>query len=243
VAHLRAWRTKWTVDAAHARRSFQERTKNFFHYCHTNGWIATNPTLQLSSIPVAVAENIRAFEGDEYEKVLAAIDKTVMTDANKARIRALMQLQRWSGLSLVDAVTLSKDELQKQNGVYRVVCERQKTGQPINNVIPVWLAEELLKVKNGNPKFFFWTGNTTPEDAPSYFHKLYRRVFKVAGVNASSHDFRHTYAIDLLTKGVDIRAVSKALGHSSVTITEKYYSRWCKSQQANLDKALLSALE
>jgi integrase len=42
---------------------------------------------------------------------------------------------------------------------------------------------------------------------------------------------------------VDIRTVSKALGHSSVTITEKYYSRWCKSQQANLDKALLSALE
>jgi hypothetical protein len=28
-----------------------------------------------------------------------------MTDVNKARIKALMQLQRWSGLSLVDAAT------------------------------------------------------------------------------------------------------------------------------------------
>jgi hypothetical protein len=28
-----------------------------------------------------------------------------MTPVNKARIKALMQLQRWSGLSLVDAVS------------------------------------------------------------------------------------------------------------------------------------------
>ena len=165
-----------------------------------------------------------------------------MTDTNKARIRALVQLQRWSGLSLVDAVCLSKDELKQVGDIFRVVLDRQKTGTHINNVIPAWLGQELLKVKNGNPEYFFWTGLTTPEDAPSYFHKLYRKVFKAAGVEGSSHHFRHTYAIELLKAGIDIRTVQKALGHSSLGTTEKYYSRWNLAQQDLMDASLQGAL-
>jgi integrase len=53
------------------------------------------------------------------------------------------------------------------------------------------LGRLLLKVKNGNPKYFFASGNTLPEDAPLYFQKLYRKVFKKAGVGHTSHDLRH----------------------------------------------------
>jgi site-specific recombinase XerD len=55
------------------------------------------------------------------------------------------------------------------------------------------------------------------------------------------HMLRH-YAVELLKAGVDVRAVSKALGHSSVTITERYYSRWCQGQQVRLDETLVAAL-
>ena len=44
-----------------------------------------------------------------------------------------------------------------------------------------------------------------------------------------------------LKAGVDIRKVSKALGHSSVTITERYYAKWNKAQQDILDGDLASA--
>ena len=174
--------------------------------------------------------------------VIRSIDETQMTPANKARIKALMQLQRWSGLSLVDAVCLSKDELRQEGNTFRVVTDRQKTGTLINNVIPAWLAKELLQTKNGNLVSFFWSGTTTPEDAPSYFQKLYRKVFMAAGIEGSSHDFRHTYAVELLKSGVDIRTVSKALGHSSVTVTERFYSKWCVRQQNNLDNTSRMAL-
>lgn len=242
VAQLRKWKTAWTVDTAHARSSFQARVKNFFSFCHSNGMIETNPAAKLDGIHVVADESVRALETKEYEKVLAAISETTMTDTNKARIRALVQLQRWSGLSLVDAVCLSKDELKQVGDIFRVVLDRQKTGTHINNVIPAWLGQELLEVKNGNPKYFFWTGLTTPEDAPSYFHKLYRKVFKAAGVKGSSHHFRHTYAIELLKAGVDIRTVQKALGHSSLGTTEKYYSRWNLAQQDLMDASLQGAL-
>jgi site-specific recombinase XerD len=249
LATLTMWQSQWTLKAPQARRSRQEKVRNFFKYCLANGMIATNPAIpdHWKSVKIKVGDQyIRAFEPSEYEQILSSIESTKMTDANKRRIRALMQLQRWSGLSLVDAVCLSKDELKleggRKGGTFRVILDRQKTGTLINNWIPFWLGEELLKVKNGNPEFFFWSGSTTPEDAPSYLQKLYRKVFKAAGIDGSSHDFRHTYAVELLKSGVDIRTVSKALGHSSVTITERYYSRWCTGQQTNLDNTLRSAL-
>lgn len=53
--------------------------------------------------------------------------------------------------------------------------------------------------------------------------------------------FRHTFAVELLKAGVDIRKVSRALGHSSVVITELYYAKWNKAQQDILDTDLARA--
>lgn len=242
LVHLTTWQAQWTLKAPQARRGRQEKVKNFLKYCHASEMISTNPAVQWKGVKVKFSDqNVRALSPQEYKKILLSIEETKMTHTNKARIKALMQLQRWSGLSLVDAVCLSKDELRQEGKTFRVVTDRQKTGTIINNVIPAWLGSELLRAKNGNPEFFFWSGSTTAEDAPSYFQKLYRKVFKAAGVDGSSHDFRHTFAIELLKSGVDIRSVSKALGHSSVAITERFYSRWCKGQQGMLDDVLAGA--
>jgi len=244
LVHLTRWQSQWTVDSAKARRNEQGRVRSFFRFCASCGMIAKNITNKddWETIEVKDDNNVRAFTPEEYKQIIAAIDKANITDENKARVRALMQLQRWSGLSLVDAALLSKEELQHHKGQFRVVLERQKTGTPINNLIPSWLGEELLAVKNGNKKYVFWSGNSLPTNATDGFDKMYRKVFKTAGVEGSSHDFRHTYAIELLLAGVDIRQVSKALGHSSVTITERYYAKWCTAQQEMLDKTLTKAL-
>jgi site-specific recombinase XerD len=249
--HLTTWRGEWKVQAPQAR-SRQEKLRNFFKFCLGSGMIASNPAAQMSAIKVKNdSDAVRVFEPKEYEQVIAATSKTTMTSENAARIKVLMQLQRFSGLSLVDAVCLSKDELQQVGKEFRVSCDRQKTGTHVSNWIPAWLGKELLTVKNGNPKYFFWSGTGTSEDAPSYFQKLYRKVFDASGVGIvaegrkrkfSSHCFRHTYAVELLKSGVDIRTVSKALGHKSLQVTERFYAKWNKSQQDKMDDTLRSAL-
>ena len=62
------------------------------------------------------------------------------------------------------------------------------------------------------------------------------------GFDGASHDFRHTYAVELLKAGVDIRKVSKALGHSSIQTTERYYGKWNKAQQDIMDEEIVKAL-
>ena len=243
LSHLTTWRARWTFESPLAKRNNQERVKSFFKFCSDAGLIASNPAGQLSSIQVKAdeAHNVRPFEPKEYKAIIAAVSKSGLQPRNAARVKACMQLQRWSGLSLVDAVTLQKDQLVQEGKTFRVRTKRQKTGTPINNVIPAWLGKELLTVKNGNLSYFFISGEATPKGAVSTFDKMYRSVFRAAGIEGSSHMFRHTFSVELLKAGVDIRKVSKALGHSSVTITEKYYAKWNKAQQDILDSDLASA--
>lgn len=243
LSHLASWRAAWTFDSPLAKRNNQQRVKSFFKFCYDAGIIPSNPAAQLSTVQVKAdeANSVRPFEPKEYKAVLAAIPKTGLLERNKARVKACMQLQRWSGLSLVDAVCLSKDELQQNGRVFRVCTQRRKTGTHINNVIPTWLGKELLRVKNGNPAHFFVSGEATPKGAVSTMDKMYRSVFKQAGVDGTSHMFRHQFAVELLKAGVDIRKVSRALGHSSVVITERYYAKWNKAQQDILDGDLARA--
>jgi len=45
LAHLTTWQSQWTLKAPQARRSRQEKVRNFFKYCLANGMIATNPAI------------------------------------------------------------------------------------------------------------------------------------------------------------------------------------------------------
>jgi len=240
------WQHTWTLKSPTAKRSRQEKVRNFFRFAVNHEYISRNPisawkSVKLNTNDLHVSED-RIIRPKVYARMMKAVDEVPMTPENRERVKACMRLQREAGLAIVDAVGLSKDELTKETGRFRVKTSRQKTGTSVNNPITEELGRLLLKVKNGNPKYFFASGNTLPEDAPSYFQKLYRKVFKTAGVEHTSHDLRHTYAATFLEAGGDIRLLSKALGHSSITVTEKYYAHFTTKQQDMLDKAAEKAL-
>ena len=59
-----------------------------------------------------------------------------------------------------------------------------------------------------------------------------------AGVkNLRFHDLRHTFATRLVERGVDLITIKELLGHSSVTITERYTHSF-KEQKRNAVRAL-----
>ncbi|MBN1621437.1 MAG: site-specific integrase [Endomicrobiales bacterium] len=60
---------------------------------------------------------------------------------------------------------------------------------------------------------------------PNYVYQRFVKACKKLGIkNMRWHDLRHTFASQLVMKGVNIFQVSRWLGHSSVTTTEKYYA-------------------
>jgi integrase/recombinase XerD len=241
LPHLTEHRTEWNTYYKQplCKRTNQERLRSFFRYCENAGWIVTNPAAKLSPIKIKKDEQVatQPFEPDEIDRILAAIPKCNFTPECARRVRTEILIQRYAGLAIQDAIKIPRTQLSRSGKDYRIIMKRKKTGVGINNVIPGWVGDEILATPNQNPKYFLWSGEGKPKSAVAYFQRLLKKVFTVAGIlDGHSHRFRDTFACELLLAGVDIRKVSKALGHDSIATTERYYGAWCKRHQESLDK-------
>jgi integrase/recombinase XerD len=232
--------------STYTRAKVRERVKSFLRYCYEAQWIARIPTLpkikieEPPTLPLSQAE---------YTRLLAAIETTI-TKERRSQVRALVQLMRWSGLAIRDALTLKRGELQLDNvrKLYRVVTARQKTGTHVSVPIPPAIAKELLTVLNGNPEYVFWSGIGEEESITKSWSKLYLApLFKAAKLTSNgylkSHRLRDTFAVDLLEKGVPLEEVSKLLGHESIKTTERHYAKWVQGRQDRLDSLVTGTWE
>jgi integrase/recombinase XerD len=127
----------------------------------------------------------------------------------------------------------------------RLFLRTAKTGVPVYLPMPPEVMNELNKLPLYGG-YYFWnrTGESKIETATGNARRAFRRIFKAAGVkDTHPRRLRDSFAVGLLQKGVPIETVSILLGHSDIRITQKHYSPWIKSLQANLEKAVESAWE
>ena len=224
--------------STYTRAKVRERVRSFLRYCYEAQWLARIPTLPKMKI---VEPPTLPLSDAEYKRLLAAIGNAVTKD-RRAQVHALIQLMRWSGLAIRDALTLKRTEIieDKVKGIHRIVTARQKTGTHVSVPIPPAVAKELLAVLNGNPEYVFWSGEGEEESITKSWSKLYLApLFEAAKLSSNgylkSHRLRDTFAVDLLEKGVPLEEVSKLLGHESIKTTEMHYSKWMKGRQDRLD--------
>ena len=235
------FRSEWK-DGPRSSAKKLERLRAFFRFAQNRKWVQENPASALKSPKVSLCPTM-PYSREEVVKILAAIE--TYTDEmpstgmeNARRMRALVLLLRYSGMRIGDAVNLSSDRIAGN----RLFLYTQKTGVPVNAVLP----DFVLKALDGSPivnqKFFFWSGVGKLDSAVRSWQTRLRRLFQIAKIrNGHAHRFRDTFAVELLLAGVPIERVSILLGHQSVRITEKHYAPWVRSRQEQLEADLESA--
>jgi len=96
-----------------------------------------------------------------------------------------------------------------------------------------------LKIRNNNKGALF----TTKElDRLTYngLREVVRRLSKKAGLEEPVlHDFRRTFAIECLGKGIDLQTIAKLMGHTSLHVI----SRYLKQSKHDLGSAYKSVLD
>jgi len=163
------------------------------------------------------------------------IDKCLTGTRHELRNRALFYLGLGSGMRISEIIGLEAGDVFANGKAFdRIVLEKHSTKSKRSRTVAVskqavkHVQEYLdhLPVRPGptDPLFPSQTRPRRPMTDTNAITTL-KRMFQSAGVeHASSHSLRRTHANTLRRNGVDLKVIQEQLGHSSLAVTERYFS-------------------
>jgi site-specific recombinase XerD len=266
-AALDAWRGSWAPDAKDesnrlaltTQAALLTRVKAFFRWATAMEYTRRNPALMLKAITPDESQTW-PLTPKQFEALLKAtykFDEGAHKQAAKVgeHLRAIFLVQRWTGLRIGDVLMLPKAALQgnRLTAVIRKKRNRKPTASRIECVLPDHVVQALNSLparKEEHPDYFFWSRTCTER---TNTNKWVRKVDSLneylsfkdeagAPMEFRSHMLRDTFAVEMLLAGVPIEKVSKLLTHESVTMTERYYSKWTTSRKQQLEDEAVAAM-
>jgi integrase len=137
------FRAGWTDSPISALKKL-ERLRSFFRFCVGMKWVEENPVGTLKP-PKFHQKPTLPFTGEEFERVLAAVERYPTKNSfgydNRARLRAFVLLLKYSGLRIRDAVCLRRNRI--VDG--KLMVYTQKTEQPVYVPLPPVVVESFEK--------------------------------------------------------------------------------------------------
>ena len=142
----------------------------------------------------------------------------------KLRDRAILEFLYSTGVRVSELVYLKRQDFINSSQV-KVRGKRKKTrivflGEQAKESMKQYLeCKQQLQIKTNS---IFVNSKGLPITVKGIQYIIRQRAKENGMSNLSPHNFRHTFATDLLNSGADIRAVQEFLGHESVKTTQKY---------------------
>lgn len=148
------------------------------------------------------------------------------------RDAAMFSLGLGCGLRRAEIVSLRLADLDLPRRTLTVVGKGNKERRGWFSVAVKDLLAEWLRLRGttGCPEVFcsVLKGTTIHAErslTPNAFNQMLERRALDAGLKLSPHDLRRTFASRMLDAGADIDTVRLAMGHASITTTQKYDKR------------------
>jgi integrase/recombinase XerD len=221
---LRDFRATWKLSPGTALKHL-ERLRSFFRFCVDSGWIQKNPAKSIKAPKVKIQPRL-PFTEREVQLILNA--------AKTTKERAFLLVLRHTGLRIGDATLLKSSHLQGD----RLYLYTAKSGTPVHIALPPELIKLLRSLETKGGYFFLRGESTNAHTVANLWRNTIKRICKAVQVHPPhAHRFRHTLAVDLLTRGASVEEVAAVLGNSPA-IVAKHYSQWVKARQDRLDSLL-----
>lgn len=178
--------------------------------------------------PKMTSERVRPLAPEEVKVLLNTFDKTSLVDYRNYII-CLLMLD--TGMRVGEVLRLTLDDVDTEKQEIRVKGKGRK-----NRTVYIGqkMRERLLDyIERCRPWIAKRDGTLFPPERRSqehtmrshYLSEIIREKMKQAGMwtpHSSSHRLRHTFAISFLRRGANAFHLQKALGHSTLKMTETY---------------------
>lgn len=154
-------------------------------------------------------------ETTEYltdEQMQKILDLTPVPGSNVDMARDLFIFQMYTGLAYIDTQHFDASQYRNVNGKWKFIGERVKTGVPYVSMLLPPVVAVLEK--------YGW-------NVPKMNNQKYNLMLKAIGMcigieRLHSHMGRHTFGTWMLANGAKIENVSKMMGHTNITQTQRY---------------------
>lgn len=189
--------------------SYMAKLKSFFKYGMEIGKLRRSPFTEIRIR--REKKQIEYLTDEELQKIRTV---ELSTEA-LGRIRDVFMVQCYSGLSFIDLENLKPEDIKQSGDTYYIYKDRQKTKIRYTAVI---IEDGIEILKKYNYKLPIISNQKT--------NSALKAIAREAGVdkNVYTHLGRKTYGHILLKRGIRIEAVAKALGHSEIKTTQRYYA-------------------
>lgn len=185
------------------------RFKRVIMKSYEDGYISADFIQKMKSISITRKNVIikDVLDHDELKSLYA-------TECGNKQIKQAFLFACYTGLGMAELRKLTWSNIQKN----RIKTTRSKNDMPVNNEIPDFVINFLGERGNYNDLIF----NDLPSDTAVW--KTLGNWIKRAKINKhiSFYCARHTFAVNLLLGGANLKTVADCMGHSSTKNTVKY---------------------
>ncbi|MBI2858597.1 MAG: tyrosine-type recombinase/integrase [Chloroflexi bacterium] len=192
--------------------------------------ISSLPPDKVKLIKKAGERSLKVLTLDQLQKLLQAPDGS---DVIGLRDRAILASLFSTGMRIAELVSLNREQLRIMSNTQDIEISIMGKGSHIRTVYFSAGAVEALRLyleaRRDRDKALFIGYRGTKRVAVGRLtarsiENLVKRYCAQTGcpMSTTPHVFRHSFATDLLSKGVDIRVVQEFLGHRNIATTQIY---------------------
>lgn len=230
VLNYKAWLTKKNISA-NTIAQYLIALRTFFHWCIAHNLFSSQP-VEPSLIP-EMKEPVHDIPSiKEISSIMEQAPPSRMWGKNSARNNAIIKTLLLSGMRASELCSLKVCDCNFESEVIRIACGKGRKSRytpfpssaikSVKSYIDYREKVERRKIEPFAPLFVNDDGKALTRQGISRIVEIYvRRLTGHEGITA--HDLRHAAASLWDDKGIPIRTVQKALGHSNVRTTEKIY--------------------
>lgn len=205
--------------------------KSFFHFLADSGVVTADPTVTLDA-PKVEKYLPTVLTPVEMQRLFEAVS---VDTATGQRDLAMLQALHSTGMRVTELVSCDVQHLDLARGHIRcrgrnrrervlpLSLEAQRAlARYLNDGRKVLAASDIVKAL-----FVNHHGQRLTRQGFWLIMKNYAKAAGIAGI--TPHTLRHSFALDMLGRGMDLRAVQELLGHANISTTQ-VYSHLARSQ-------------
>jgi len=217
-------------------QSLKKNTQNYYLIALRSllNYFADRDIISLPSEKIKLAKDkgdkqVRFLNIEQLEKLFSIPDASKICGL---RDRAILETLFSTGMRISELTALNRDQIKIKPGMTDLELIIVGKGERIRTVYLsqrtlFWLNKYLETRKDKEKSLFinYRSKRNTPKRlTPRSIEKLMKKYAALAGLplNTTPHVMRHSFASDLLAKGVDLRTIQEFLGHKNISATQIY---------------------